>query len=82
MDAPYRVVYPGNVLEAFAQVCDDAIDLGAMSAVESAAEAIHLQLQINPRVFGDPVYTLPATKQSVYLRGYPPLFVYLSPFMN
>jgi hypothetical protein len=69
-------VYPGNVLQSFEALCWDAKERGALADVESAAQIIHSQLQTDPRHFGDPCYTLPATQQLVYMRGVKPLVVY------
>ena len=62
MDAEFEVVYPGNVLEAFGNLCAQG---------EAAASSTRLRCGVNdpspmradPRSFGDPA-TLRATQQA------------------
>ena len=76
MDESYRVVYPGNVLQSFRQICTRAKSLGILPAVQGAGQEIHRELETDPLNFGDPAYSLPSTEQVVYVRGVDPLVVY------
>ena len=76
MAVSFRVVYPGNVLADFEQLCLQADRFEVLSDVASAAQTIHTQLQIAPREFGDPCYRLHATEQLVFVRSVSPLLIY------
>ncbi len=76
MESEFTVVYPGNVLEAFRELCREAKQRGLLQQVASAVSTIESGLQADPRRFGDPCYPLAASQQDVFMRGVPPLVMY------
>ena len=76
MDEPFRVTYPGNVLQRFDELCTEASQLGLLSEVLKSATEIHRELRVNPVEFGDPCYTFVSTQQEVFVRMLTPLIVY------
>jgi hypothetical protein len=76
VDGTYRVVYPGNVMERFNELCFEAEQLGMLPDVLSTGQTIHTQLEVDPTSFGDPCYTLRATQQLVFVHSISPLLVH------
>ena len=78
MKYPYRVAYPGNVLDDFEQLCLEANDRGLLAEVAAAADEIHDRLRTAPREFGDPCYSLKNTQQDMFVRIVKPLLVHFA----
>jgi hypothetical protein len=78
MHEPYRLAYPGTVLQRFRRICARAKQLGNLPDVMSAAKEIDSQLRTDPQQFGDPCYSLSFTRQTLHVRAIKPLIVHYS----
>jgi len=72
----YRVVYPELVQKALLELYGRAAAKGRGEEVLAAARVIDRRLQLDPRAFGEPRYSLHEANLDVFVRVVSPLLVF------